>query len=81
MELADLPGHPARKAARRHKRAVEEWLTVKLSALGATEPKRLAREVILLIEGSLSLVLIHGDTGYASAAARAATKLANKKLR
>ena len=26
MELADLPGHPARKAARQHKSAVEGWL-------------------------------------------------------
>src|SRR5688500_15456901 len=26
MELADLPGHPARKIARRHKAQVEAWL-------------------------------------------------------
>jgi len=81
MELADLPGHPARKAARRHKRAVEDWLTLKLSSLGAPYPKRLAREVMLLIEGCLSLILIHGEIGYASAAARAAGKLANKSFR
>jgi AcrR family transcriptional regulator len=27
MELADMPGHPARLAASRHKAAVEQWLT------------------------------------------------------
>ncbi len=25
MELADLPGHPARAIARRHKAALEDW--------------------------------------------------------
>jgi AcrR family transcriptional regulator len=81
MELADLPGHPARKAARQHKSAIEDWLTSKLSGLGAQNPKRLARETMLLIEGSLSLILIHGETGYASAAAKAAKKLAKKSFR
>lgn len=78
MELADLPGHPARKAARHHKRAVEDWLAFKLSSLGARHPERLAREAMLLIEGSLSLMLIHGEIGYASAAAKAVEKLACK---
>jgi AcrR family transcriptional regulator len=81
MELADLPGHPARKAARQHKRAVEDWLAVKLSDLGALHPERLARETMLLIEGSLSLILIHGEAGYASAAAKVAEKLAGKDFR
>lgn len=80
MELADLPGHPARKAAREHKRAVENWLAQKLSNLDAQQPESLAREIMLLIEGSLSLILIHGDIKYASAAAKAAEKLANSKL-
>ena len=77
MELADLPGHPARKASRQHKRALEDWLTTKLSDLGARYPEHLARETMLLIEGSLALVLIHGATDYASAAGRAARKLAS----
>jgi AcrR family transcriptional regulator len=81
MELADLPGHPARKAARQHKRAVEDWLAIKLSNLDAQHPAGLARETMLLIEGSLSLILIHDDTGYASAAAKAAKTLAGKNIR
>src|SRR6266545_3816249 len=51
MELADMPGHPARAAARRQKAA---------------------------IEGCLSLVLIHGDTSYAEAAAAAARQLVER---
>lgn len=81
MELADLPGHPARKAARRHKRAVKDFLQVKLSGLGASDPELLAREVMLLIEGCLSLMLIHGDRSYASAAAQAAIALAKSNAR
>jgi AcrR family transcriptional regulator len=81
MELADLPGHPARAAARRHKRAVENWLATRLASLGARNSAVLAREVVLLIEGSLSLILIHGETDYASAAADAAKKLADVNAR
>lgn len=79
MELADLPGHPVRDAARQHKSAVEGWLASELKRLGARHPKRLARQVMLLIEGCLSLILIHGDTSYVSAAAQAADQLANCK--
>lgn len=43
MELADLPGHPARAVARRHKANVEAWLTGELERRGAIDPKRSAR--------------------------------------
>lgn len=79
MELADLPGHPARHAAQQHKAAVEHWLEGELTTLGARQPRELARQVMLLIEGCLSLMLIHGDTSYASDAARAATLLADSE--
>ncbi len=75
MELADLPGHPARKAAHLHKSAVENWLARELQRLGAPNPVELARQVVLLIEGCLSLVLIHRDNSYITAAADAAALL------
>ena len=34
-----------------------------------------AREVMLLMEGTMALMLIHGDPSYATAAAQAAKKL------
>jgi AcrR family transcriptional regulator len=77
MELADLPGHPVRHAAHQHKSAVEDWLAGELKRLDAPCPNELARQVMLLIEGCLSLTLIHGDTTYVSAAAHAANQLAN----
>jgi AcrR family transcriptional regulator len=75
VELADLPGHPARKVARRHKAILEGHLAEALAEAGAVRPKELARELWLLAEGAMVLILIHGDRGYASAAAAAAKKL------
>jgi AcrR family transcriptional regulator len=78
MELADLPGHPARTAARRHKAALEGWFAEQFAQNGVGRPRDLARHVMLLIEGCLSLVLIHGDTSYAEAAAAAARQLVER---
>jgi AcrR family transcriptional regulator len=75
MELADLPGHPARAVARRHKAAVEAWFASELAKKSITKPNELARLVLLLVEGATSLMLIHGDRRYAQAAAEAAKRL------
>lgn len=75
MELAGLPGHPARAAAGRHKAAVEAYLAARLQAAGIATASALARQIMLLSEGCLSLILIHGDTGYAADAAAAARQL------
>ncbi|MDJ0949945.1 MAG: helix-turn-helix domain-containing protein [Alphaproteobacteria bacterium] len=77
MELADLPGHPARAAAHRHKAEVEAWLAEELARLSAPNPTELARQAMLLSEGCMALMLIHGSTAYAAAAAAAARKLAD----
>lgn len=76
MELADMPGHPARAVARRHKATVEAWLAELLARAGVAFPTERAREVQLLMEGATALILIHGDRSYAAAAGRAAKKLA-----
>ena len=75
MELADLPGHPARAVARRHKAAVEAWWAGLLEQAGVPQPAERAREVALLMEGATALILIHGDRSYADAAAEAAKRL------
>ena len=69
MELADLPGHPARKIARRHKGAVESRLSL---ALGSAE---VGAEIMLLLEGTFALLLVHDDRRYAEIGAAAAKKL------
>ncbi len=76
VELADLPGHPARSIARRHKAQLEDCLADLLAQAGANDPSTLARSIWLLSEGAMVLILIHGDRGYADAAARAGVSLA-----
>jgi len=75
MELADSPGHPARAAARRHKATVENWLAAQFSRNDVKNPQQLARQVMLLVEGCHSLILIHGDKGYTETASRTARLL------
>lgn len=75
VELADLRGHPARAIARRHKAAVETWIADGLAASGVVSPRERAREVMLLMEGAMLLILIHGERAYAKAAAQAAAVL------
>src|SRR5262245_21970269 len=75
IELADLPGHPARAIARRHKTLLEQHLATLFAKAGVPSPRETAREVWLLSEGAISLILVHGDRGYAAAAAKAAKRL------
>jgi hypothetical protein len=75
MELADLPGHPARQAANRHKAEVETWLAERFRQLSVENAERTAQQIMLLIEGCLSLILIHRDAAYADAAGDAARQL------
>jgi hypothetical protein len=79
VELADLPGHPARLIARRHKAMLESHLADLLARAGVVQPRECAREIWLLSEGSISLILVHGDRKYAAAAAQAARKLLRYK--
>ncbi|MEH2528651.1 MULTISPECIES: TetR/AcrR family transcriptional regulator [unclassified Bradyrhizobium] len=75
VELADLRGHPARAIARKHKSAVEQWLADELASTGILSPGDRAREIMLLTEGAMALMLIHGDPGWANSAAQAAKRL------
>jgi AcrR family transcriptional regulator len=75
MELAHLPGHPGRIAARRHKTLVESWFADQFSRNGVADARGLARQIMLLIEGCHTLILIHRDPSYADAAAQAAQRL------
>jgi AcrR family transcriptional regulator len=81
VELADQRGHPARTIARKHKAAVEAWLAGALSAARVASPHDRAREVMLLMEGAMALMLIHGDRSYAAAAANAARTLVRRRAR
>ena len=75
MELADLPGHPARAIARRHKLAVVRFLAKEFAERQMASPEKRAQDVMLLLEGAMSLMLVHGDRRIAGAAAEAAKRL------
>jgi len=75
VELADLRGHPARAIAKKHKSAVEKWLADELAAAGVVSSGDRAREMMLLTEGAMALMLIHGDPAWADSAAQAAKML------
>jgi AcrR family transcriptional regulator len=75
VELAELPGHPARAIARKAKAMTETWLAERLTKARVSQPAIHAREIMLLMEGSMALMLIHGDRSYIDAAARAAKQL------
>ena len=77
VELAHLPGHPARSIARRHKAATEVWLTERLTKASVARPAERAREIMLLMEGSMALTLIHGSRTYIDAAKDASKRLVN----
>ena len=81
IELADLPGHPARLIARRHKAQLERSLAELLARSGVLQSEELARAVWLLSEGAISLILVHGDRGYSAAASTAAKTLVGCHLR
>ena len=75
MELADLPGHPARVATRKHKSAVQAELARRLESCGARNAEDLAAQLQMLLEGAMILMLIHGDARYAKLASAAARRL------
>lgn len=75
IELADLPGHPIKEAARRHKMKVEKHLQEHLKRLGIKDSETLAAQIFILMEGSMSLSLIHGGSSYFDVAAKTAESL------
>ena len=75
MELADLPGHPARALARRHKSIMISELAKRLADAGVKSPLERAREIWMLTEGAMVMILIQGDASYAITAAEAAKRL------
>ncbi|SEM32965.1 DNA-binding transcriptional regulator, AcrR family [Bosea lupini] len=76
-ELANLPGHPAIRIGARHKAGFERWLAGACAEHGAVAPAELARQVVLLMDGAFSVMLVHRDPAYVEAAGRAAASLAS----
>lgn len=75
MELADLPGHPARRIAGRHKRLLEAHVANALAEAGLNKAKARARKLWIIAEGAMVLMLIHNDRSYCEAAEEAALSI------
>lgn len=74
-ELANLPGHPAIVRGAAHKKKIEQWLTDCLAADGIDAPEAIASQIILLLDGSFAVVMLHRDPRYMLSAAQAARVL------
>lgn len=74
-ELANMPGHPAMKAGAAHKKNVEDWLAGLFEEDRLPEARKLARQVVLLLDGSFAVVLLHRDPSYMETAGEAAAAL------
>jgi AcrR family transcriptional regulator len=79
-ELANMPGHPAIKIGAAHKKKFEDWLRVTFEAEGIVQASRLARQIVLLLDGSFAVVLLHRDPSYMEAAGEAAFSLTTAAL-
>ena len=79
-ELANLPGHPAIKIGAAHKKKFEEWLRATFEAEGIDDARRLARQILLLLDGSFAVVLLHRDPSYMETAGEAAFSLTQAAL-
>jgi AcrR family transcriptional regulator len=74
-ELANMPGHPAMRISVAHKQRVEAWLRDTLAADGIGDAARLARQIILLMDGAFAVVLLQRDPSYMETAGEAAFAL------
>jgi AcrR family transcriptional regulator len=71
-ELADMPGHPAVKVGASHKKKFEAWLAEHIASVDPADAAQRARQIVLLMDGAFSTMLIHRDPSYIEAAALAA---------
>ena len=74
-ELANMPGHPAIRIGAAHKKKFEAWLCDVFESEKMTDPPQLARQIVLLLDGSFAAVLLHRDASYMETAGDAARAL------
>lgn len=80
-ELANMPGHPAMKIGAAHKKKFEAWLREVFDAERPGSGAQLARQIVLLLDGSFAVVLLHRDASYMETAGDAAFSLISAALK
>ncbi len=74
------PNDPIHQAASCHYAQSEEWLAALAKEAGADDPRTLAREITVLIEGALAYRLVAHDNTAARLAATLARELLDRRL-
>jgi AcrR family transcriptional regulator len=80
-ELANLPGHPAIKIGAAHKKKFESWLREEFEQADIGSAALLARQILLLLDGSFAVVQLHRDPSYMESAGEAAASLVEAALK
>lgn len=79
-ELAHMPGHPAIKVGAAHKKRLESWIRGVIEGEGVRDGLPLARQIMLLLDGSFAVTLLHRDPSYMETAGDAAFALVRAGL-
>ena len=80
-ELANTPAHPAVKAGAAHKKRFEAWLETELRGYGIGAAPTLARQIMILLDGATTVMLIHRDLDYVETAGQMALDLVEQARR
>jgi hypothetical protein len=75
-----MPGHPAIRIGAAHKKKFEAWMAENFTEAGIAEPIMLAKQILLLLDGSFAVVLLHRDASYMETAGKAAATLVRVAL-
>jgi AcrR family transcriptional regulator len=75
VELSNMPGHPAIRIGAAHKKKIESWMASCLAEDGIESPDELARQILLLLDGAFSVVMLHREPSYMRSAGFAAKAL------
>lgn len=76
--VSELPADldlAALKIAADHKMTFENWLRLRFAKQGLRQPTALARQIMVLVDGAITQMLIHRNAKYAKAAGSAAAVL------
>lgn len=80
-ELANTPAHPAVKAGAAHKKRFEAWLEAELRGEDIPDAAALARQIVILLDGATTVMLIHRDLDYVKTAGAMARGLVESARR
>jgi len=77
-ELANTPAHPAVKAGAAHKKRFEAWLQAELRNQDIGGAAAVARQIVILLDGATTVMLIHRDLAYVETAGLMALDLVER---